>query len=70
MSAPEDNSNEDNYTFMYVTAVHTSKEQRSYEDAKGMLINDYQNFVEQEWLKKLKQQYPVTVNTTVFKTIH
>ncbi len=70
LSAPEDTNNEDYYTFVYVTAVHTSKEQRSFQDAKGLLINDYQNYLEQQWLAKLKQQYPVTVNTTVFKTIH
>lgn len=70
MTVPEDNSNDDNYTFIYVTAVHTTKEQRSFEDAKGMVINDYQNYLEQQWLDGLKKKYPVTVNTAVFKTIH
>lgn len=70
MSVPEDNGNDDNYTFIYITAVHTTKEQRSFEDAKGMVINDYQNYLEQQWLDGLKKRYPVTVNTAVFKTIH
>ncbi|MDI9363472.1 MAG: peptidylprolyl isomerase [Flavobacterium sp.] len=69
-SAPEDNLNEDFYTFVYVTAVHTTKEQRSFEDAKGMVINDYQNYLEQQWLDDLKKKYPITVNTAVFKTIN
>jgi peptidyl-prolyl cis-trans isomerase SurA len=70
MSAPEENANEDTYTFVYVTAVHSTKEQRNFEDAKGLVINDYQNYLEQQWLDGLKKQYPVTINTAVFKTIH
>lgn len=69
VSIPESNNNDDSYTFMYVTAIHNAKEQRSFEDAKGLVINDYQNYLEQQWLAKLKQKYPVSINTAVFKTI-
>ncbi len=34
-------------------------------ETRGQAISDYQNYLEQEWLKELKQKYPVTVNRQV-----
>ena len=57
------------YSFLYITAVHTQPEQRSFEDAKGAVINDYQQVVEEKWIAQLKKKYPVKVNEAVFKSI-
>ncbi len=59
----------DNYIFMYVTQVYPQQTQRSFEDARGMVINDYQQVVEAKWVAALKQKYPVTVNEAVLKSI-
>tara|TARA_B100001250_G_C19606022_1_gene702794 strand:- start:95 stop:850 length:756 start_codon:yes stop_codon:yes gene_type:complete len=32
---------------------------------KGLVISDYQNFLEKEWLDVLKQKYEVTINQTI-----
>ncbi len=57
------------YSFLYITAVHTQPQQRSFEDAKGAVINDYQGVVEDKWIAQLKKKYPVKVNEAVFKSI-
>ncbi len=31
-------------------------------DVKGRVTGDYQNYLEQQWLKRLKQKYPVKIN--------
>ena len=36
---------------------------RSFEDARGYVINDYQAVLEKQWLEGLKKKYPVKVNT-------
>ncbi len=38
-------------------------------EARGLVTADYQNYLEKEWIKKLKKKYPVTVNEKVFKQI-
>ena len=57
------------YSFLYITSVHSQPEQRSFEDAKGAVINDYQQVVEDRWIVQLKKKYPIKVNETVFKSI-
>lgn len=43
--------------------------QRSFEDSKGMLINDYQPLVEQQWITQLRKRYPVIVDEAVLQSI-
>jgi peptidyl-prolyl cis-trans isomerase SurA len=57
------------YTFNYLIKVYSQPEQRSFDDARGMVISDYQAVLEDEWLKELKKKYPVTVNQAVFQSI-
>jgi len=40
-------------------------EHKTLSEARGIITADYQNFLEQEWLKELKQKYTVTVNQDV-----
>ena len=68
-SIPEKNANDDGYTFIYVLQAHPLKEQRSFDDAKGMVTNDYQEVLEKQWIEALKQQYPITLNQAVWKTV-
>lgn len=42
---------------------------RSFDEARGMVINDYQNVLEKKWLATLKIKYPVRINETVFKSM-
>jgi peptidyl-prolyl cis-trans isomerase SurA len=64
-SVPEKNETGDAWTFVYVFDVYPQQSQRSFDDAKGMVINDYQNVLESEWLATLKKKYPVKINEQV-----
>ena len=63
------NTNEGTYTFNYIVALFNEPEQRSFDDARGMVISDYQQVVEDKWITELKKKYPLTVNEAVFNSI-
>lgn len=44
-------------------------EPKQLNEAKGIITADYQNFLEQEWIKELRKKYPFTVNRDVLKSI-
>jgi peptidyl-prolyl cis-trans isomerase SurA len=41
----------------------------SFTDVRGLVIADYQDFLEKEWLKKLRAKYSVKVNQEVLNTL-
>ena len=41
----------------------------TYADAKGFVINDYQNELENRWVATLRSKYPVKVNEAAFKAL-
>ena len=49
-------------SFAFVLQVFTKPEPRSFDEARGLVMNDYQEQLESEWIKKLKKKYPVVVN--------
>ncbi len=69
LSEPAAANDGNNFTFVYITKVHTQTEPRSFDDARGIVINDYQQVVEDKWLADLKKKYPVKVNESVFNNI-
>lgn len=42
---------------------------KSYQDSKGLVTADYQNYLEKEWISSLKKKYAVTIDKTVLATI-
>ncbi len=42
----------------------------TYKDVKGHVINDYQKYLEERWLKKLRKKYKVEVDEEVLKTVN
>lgn len=69
ISAPEKINADDTYTFVYITAVHHQQGIRSFDDAKGLVINDYQQVLEQNWIGELKNKYPIKVNEAVWSAL-
>ena len=43
--------------------------QRNFDEARGLVINDYQNILEEKWITELKKKYPVKVNESVFQSL-
>jgi peptidyl-prolyl cis-trans isomerase SurA len=57
------------YGFVYYYRLYPAGQQRSFEDSKGMVINDYQQVVERKWIESLRKQYPVKVDEALLKKI-
>jgi len=55
--------------FIKILKLHPANEQRSFEEARGLVINDYQNIIEEKWIEELRKKYPVTVNEAVFQSL-
>ncbi|MDB5250313.1 MAG: hypothetical protein JWQ40_4707 [Segetibacter sp.] len=69
ITAPVKNDNDGTVTFNYVINVYPHQGQRNFDDARGMVISDYQQVLEDKWIADLKKKYPVVINQALFKTI-
>ena len=56
-------------TFAWILEVYTQPSPRSFEEARGLVMNDYQAKLEEEWMKRLKKKYPVKVNEAELRSI-
>ncbi len=56
-------------SFIKFISLHEANLQRSFEEARGLVINDYQVILEDQWIDTLKKKYPVKVNETVFASL-
>lgn len=63
------NETDSSVTFAYIIKLFPQREQRNFEDARGYVINDYQQYLESAWVAELRKKYPVVVNQAVFKTL-
>ncbi|MEO6901948.1 MAG: peptidylprolyl isomerase [Bacteroidia bacterium] len=58
-----------NKTIIVVVNKILPPESKSYQDAKGIVTADYQNYLEKEWIISLKKKYPVSIDKTILATI-
>jgi len=58
-----------NTSFIKLIHHYNANLQRSFDEAKGMVINDYQNILEEKWIEELKVKHPVKINDAVFQSI-
>jgi peptidyl-prolyl cis-trans isomerase SurA len=58
-----------NTTFIKLVHQYNANLQRSFDEAKGLVINDYQNILEEKWIAELKNKYPVRINEAVFQSL-
>lgn len=42
---------------------------KELKEARGLVTADYQNYLEENWIKELREKYPVTVNEEVLKIL-
>ena len=56
-------------TFVQYFKLYEPGQQRSFEDSRGIVINDYQLVLEKKWLEELKKKYPVKINEALVKKI-
>ena len=58
-----------NASFLKLIHHYPANLQRSFDEAKGMVINDYQNILEEKWISELKNRYPVKINQAVLQSL-
>ncbi|HVD97391.1 MAG TPA: peptidylprolyl isomerase [Cytophagaceae bacterium] len=47
--------------YIVINKIETARN-KTFEEARGLAISDYQTYLEKEWIAELKKKYPVTVN--------
>ena len=69
ISEPVMNPTDNTASFVKVLKTFPEGQQRSFEEARGLVINDYQNYLEDKWVAELKAKYPIKVNEAVFQSL-
>lgn len=69
ISEPLLNAGDNTAGFVKVLRIYPAGQQRSFEEAKGLVINDYQTYLEEQWVASLKKKYPVKVDEKIFKSL-
>jgi len=57
------------YPYFFVAGKLLKNKPEDYSDVRGLVTADYQEYLEQEWIKALRAKYPVTVDQNVLKTV-
>lgn len=57
--------------YFFVTRVNKvlPAGEKSLEDCKGKVINDYQQYLEENWVSDLKKEFTINVNSAVFEKV-
>lgn len=56
-------------SFVKVLKKYPANQQRSFEEARGLVINEYQGRLEEKWVEELQKKYPVKINEAVFQSL-
>lgn len=63
------NQAENSASFAYIIKVYPEPGSRSFNEAKGLVMNDYQALLEERWIENLRKIYPVKIDEKVFAEI-
>lgn len=66
---PVVNEQDGSVIFAQILKLYPANEPRSFEEARGMVISDYQQVLEEKWLEKLHKLYPVKINKKTFNKL-
>ena len=69
ITTPLLNKTDNTASFAYIVKTYPQPEQRSFTEAKGLVINDYQTLLEQQWNEALKKKFSVAVDQKVLDSI-
>lgn len=65
ITASVKNEHDNSVAFAYIVKVYPDRQPRSFADARGFVINDYQQMLEEKWVDELKRKYPLMINKTM-----
>jgi peptidyl-prolyl cis-trans isomerase SurA len=69
LSPIQENETDKSASFYHIVNVYMKSALRNFNEARGMVMNDYQLALEEKWIAQLKRKYPVKVNPQVWKEI-
>lgn len=69
VTSPLLNAGDNTAGFVKVFKRYPAGQQRSFDESRGLVINDYQTYLEEQWVALLKKKYPVKVNEKVFRSL-
>jgi peptidyl-prolyl cis-trans isomerase SurA len=69
ITLPVINKNDGTAVFAQIIKVYPDHEPKNFHDARGLIINDYQNILEEKWIEQLKKKYPVKINEKVVNSL-
>jgi len=58
---------DNNWHIYYVIRTYSPAAARNFDDAKGLVLADYQAYLEKKWLSELRAKYPVTINQSILQ---
>ena len=59
----------EDYPYAHLVGKNLYFTPESYTDVRGVVTADYQDYLEKEWIRILREKYPVTINEKVLKTV-
>ncbi len=62
VTEPVLNKKDNTVSFAYIMKLYMQPSQKSFTEAKGQVISDYQEEAEKAWLQQLKSKYPLIIN--------
>ncbi len=57
------------YTVIVARQIYSTPSKKSLDEARGYVVAEYQDYLEKQWNEKMRREYPVKVNETVFKSM-
>ena len=69
ISSPVINSGDNTTSFVKVLQLFPANLQRNFNEARGLVINEYQVYLEDKWVAELKKQYPLKVDEAIFQSL-
>ena len=69
ITKPLVNTSDFTASFVKILQLYPANAPRSFDEAKGLVINDYQNYLEEQWLTELKKKNPIKINEAVFNSL-
>jgi peptidyl-prolyl cis-trans isomerase SurA len=68
-TTPAVNPSDNTASFALIVKVYEQPSPRNFNEAKGLVMNDYQMILEEKWIKDLKKKYPVKINQQVLSSL-
>lgn len=69
VTAPVKNEQDGSNTAAYIIRLHKDREIKTFEEARGAVINDYQMQLEEQWIAQLEKRYPVRINKKLLRQL-